>query len=605
MLTLLLLSVLTDTIRLSEVTVAGRPLAERAVVEQTLDVRALRTRGMLSGLAGSLSGLANVQVKDYGGLGGLKTVDVRSLGASHTGVSVDGVPFVDGRAGQPDLGRLSLGEVTGVRVSAGLGSSALPSASELSRSATVSITTGVSGGAPQGGGAVAGGSFGTLRADMWAAWPMRRAQGYARGEVLSSRGDYPFRVADTSARRVNGDVQERRFTLDVRGSGWQASLRRCVGERGLPGAIVAGVLANGQRRADDTWWLQARREMSLGRHCTALARLKMLHRHDSYHDLDKSHWTFDARYRQRQLYAGLTALWSWPRWQLTAAYDYQLAGLVSDRPNVGHRRRGEHNVGVRLAHDADRWGARAQCSLTLCEGWRSVAAAAEVRGPWVTAWVKRSHRLPTFDELHYGQVGVPQLRPERARQLGLTAGGRAGQPKHFIEAHADAFLARVADKIMAWPTGQLYRWTMLNAGRVRVAGLAARVNVGTTTPAGLTLTLRAQYTRERSRPDSDNQTAYTPRNSGAAALQAAWHGWSLAASALLTGQRWAANDNRADNRLKPWQSLDAQLAYRRTIGHAALTASFNADNLTGHNYQIIRNFPMPGRTLMAAIEVKL
>ena len=46
--------------------------------------------------------LANgVTVKDYGGLGGMKTVSVRNLGAEHTGVLYDGVPVtgicVDGR----------------------------------------------------------------------------------------------------------------------------------------------------------------------------------------------------------------------------------------------------------------------------------------------------------------------------------------------------------------------------------------------------------------------------------------------------------------------------------------------------------------------------
>ena len=40
-------------------------------------------------VADALRYLAGVQVKDYGGIGGLKTVNVRSLGSQHVAVSYD------------------------------------------------------------------------------------------------------------------------------------------------------------------------------------------------------------------------------------------------------------------------------------------------------------------------------------------------------------------------------------------------------------------------------------------------------------------------------------------------------------------------------------
>ena len=45
-----------------------------------------------------------VTVKDYG-IGGLKTVSVRSLGANHTTVSYDGIALTDVQSGQIDIGR--------------------------------------------------------------------------------------------------------------------------------------------------------------------------------------------------------------------------------------------------------------------------------------------------------------------------------------------------------------------------------------------------------------------------------------------------------------------------------------------------------------------
>ncbi len=42
---------------------------------------------------------SGVLVKDYGGVGGLKTVSVRSLGAEHTGINYDGIPVSDAQDG--------------------------------------------------------------------------------------------------------------------------------------------------------------------------------------------------------------------------------------------------------------------------------------------------------------------------------------------------------------------------------------------------------------------------------------------------------------------------------------------------------------------------
>ena len=43
----------------------------------------------------ALKRFAGVQVKDYGGVGGMKTVNIRGLGAGHTGVVYDGVQVGD------------------------------------------------------------------------------------------------------------------------------------------------------------------------------------------------------------------------------------------------------------------------------------------------------------------------------------------------------------------------------------------------------------------------------------------------------------------------------------------------------------------------------
>ncbi len=59
-------------------------------------------------VADLLRRFTGVQVKDYGGVGGLKTINVRSLGSEHVGVFLDGVQIDNAQNMQVDLGRFSL-----------------------------------------------------------------------------------------------------------------------------------------------------------------------------------------------------------------------------------------------------------------------------------------------------------------------------------------------------------------------------------------------------------------------------------------------------------------------------------------------------------------
>ena len=59
----------------------------------------------IQNLADAVKKFAGTNVRDYGGIGGMKTVSVRNLGAHHTAVSYDGVTVSNTQAGQIDVGR--------------------------------------------------------------------------------------------------------------------------------------------------------------------------------------------------------------------------------------------------------------------------------------------------------------------------------------------------------------------------------------------------------------------------------------------------------------------------------------------------------------------
>ena len=93
--------------RIREVTVTANRLQKEVVPVQTLEGDALKQLSAHS-VADAVRYFSGVQVKDYGGIGGLKTVNIRSMGSHHVGVFYDGVELGNAQNGVVDLGRFSL-----------------------------------------------------------------------------------------------------------------------------------------------------------------------------------------------------------------------------------------------------------------------------------------------------------------------------------------------------------------------------------------------------------------------------------------------------------------------------------------------------------------
>ena len=92
-------------------------------------------------VADALKYLAGVQIKDYGGLGGQKTINVRSLGSQHVGVYMDGVRITNAQNGTVDLGKYSLTTLESVSLYNANKSERLMMATEYASASTVYMRT--------------------------------------------------------------------------------------------------------------------------------------------------------------------------------------------------------------------------------------------------------------------------------------------------------------------------------------------------------------------------------------------------------------------------------------------------------------------------------
>lgn len=92
-------------------------------------------------MADAIRYFAGVQLKDYGGVGGLKTVNIRSMGTNHMAVFYDGIQLGNAQNGQVDLGRFSLDDVEEISLYNGQKSDIFQSAKDFGASGTIYITT--------------------------------------------------------------------------------------------------------------------------------------------------------------------------------------------------------------------------------------------------------------------------------------------------------------------------------------------------------------------------------------------------------------------------------------------------------------------------------
>ncbi|RZL98054.1 MAG: Plug domain-containing protein, partial [Pedobacter sp.] len=99
------------TVKVSTKMAVGRVSSPRPM--QHIDKKTLETLNSVS-VADATRFFSGVLLKDYGGLGGLKTISVRSLGAGYTGVMYDGVMLSDVQAGQIDLGKISTANIENI-----------------------------------------------------------------------------------------------------------------------------------------------------------------------------------------------------------------------------------------------------------------------------------------------------------------------------------------------------------------------------------------------------------------------------------------------------------------------------------------------------------
>ncbi len=229
------------------------------------------------------------------------------------------------------------------------------------------------------------------------------------------------------------------------------------------------------------------------------------------------------------------------------------------------------------------------------------------------AFYKHSYRMPTFNDLYYTDMGNAYLKPEAAIQynVGVTYDiDRPGRLFRYFSIVTDVYYNNVRDKIVAYPKGQQFRWTMLNLGKVDIRGVDAQVMAVFSLPARIDLTAKAQYTYQRAidvTSPADNyyrhQIPYIPWHSGSAIVMLDWRTWHLNYSFIYTGERYNQQENIRYNYTQPWYTSDISLMKSFSVRGIAFKVTAEVNNLFSQDYDVILNYPMPKRNYRFGVSI--
>ncbi len=611
-------------------------------------------------IADALRYFAGVQLKDYGGVGGIKTINVRSMGSNHLGIYYDGIQLGNAQNGQIDLGQFSMDNVEEISLYNGQKSAIFQPASEFGNAGTVYIRTRrphfSNGERTHLKTRVKYGSSDLIRfSTLWEQRLSASVTSSVGAEVMNASGKYKFRYRrykadgtiayDTTATRQNGDVWAVRAEGNLYGAmeqgGWNVKAYTYHSERGIPGAIVNNVWRRGERQADHNTFFQAGLLRNISDRFSSRLQAKYAYYVTHYVNRDPKTMLVDNTYKQQELFLSTSNVYEIMRgWSASVAYDFKWNKL---REEQGARSKGQdmkpyrfsNMVSVATAYNQPWMNIQGSLLATFVKDHFPGHNDKKSENVWtpavffnifplrnkslsVRAYAKRSFRMPTFNDLYYTEMGNAMLKPETALQYNVGAVYVAPRTSHLasrishFRLQVDAYYNTIHDKIVAYPKGQQFRWTMLNLGKVHIKGLDVETELEVRAARELTLGGRLQYTYQDARDVTDpadtyynHQIPYIPWHSGSAIFSASYRQWDFNYSFIYAGKRYNQQENIDYNYMPAWYTSDLSLMYRFRWVKTRCKATLEVNNLLDQQYDVILNYPMPGRNYAISMEVAI
>ena len=586
--------------------------------------------------------LGGVLVKDYGGLGGVKTISVRGLSANHTSVLYDGVSLFDNQSGQIDLSKYSLSSINSLSLANAGFTNFLPTATSLASASSVDIETKK----PKfreksffGDMSLSYGSFNLVSGNLFLASKLSNRDVVTfMCDVLNTDGRYDYKIyygenqklSTKTEKRENNDVFSTHgemnwyHTFSVRNN-LKLKAFYYYSNRGLPSNVTLYYQNSKQRLWNKNFFSQSEFTSQISEKIKYKNSLKFDWNYTHYIDPHYLGYAngLDDNYTQKTIYMNNVVSYQDGEGVCVVltnditcnSLDYTILETIPKRFSmltaaVVNYRKNDFTITANLLHSLYHdWFKEDQKTKNYFSPFLNLKYT---KGVWtMSLFYKNIFRMPTFNELYYRRMGNTDLKPEMTNQYSMANIFDFSNSRYSLLFEGDIYYNNVRNKIVAIAQNQ-FLWTMLNYGKVDIYGVDLKVSFDYFISQNWHIDTKINYSYQKALDTDKNSYTYKqnipymPENVANIILGIDYKWWRLGYTCLLVDKRWSLQENIPQNLLKAYADHSVNISYTKETSRSVIKKYFimlSLNNIFDYQYEIIRSYPMMGRNYSLKVQL--
>ena len=567
--------------------------------------------------------IPSIELRDYGGPGALNLFSIRGLGPLRNVILLDGIPLTSSQSGLFDISSIAMLTGQSIEMDMGGGSSIIGSGA-MSGVLDISMNSLIDTSFASISGAI--GSFGEETIRIGGGIANNSTSFMVNTDHLNFDGRFPIRfqptgnVPSTLVERGNAGNSKMNVFARVSHQCKEEKLKATFwtsfvnGERGVPGAVLTGKIEDSEAFFQDQDFMIAGNINAIVSKMSIINVKTSLRNSWSYF---RDPFALYAGYEGAKYVFSTKELFSQAELLLMPSNEIVIkSGAVfanadlrgellqpfaGDNPT---RTSGalftrwmmnieEHDIdaGLRLDAFSDQQGPALSGHLAIAHEILS--------GFTMSGKVTRDFRVPSFNELYYLNYGTQFLKPETSMGIEIGCNYDAGD----LNGQLSVYHMQVKDQILAMPISPV-QWRASNIGMVWSSGIEASLGLKIPVINGaIQCNYAFKHVIDKS-PESDTYESiipYVPTHTISSSLISTFSTHTLGIMVTAIGERYGMLGELPETKMNPVILVNPHAEFRMGIFDGMLRIRGEIRNLLNVEYQMILNFPLPGRSYIVSM----